>query len=271
MIDSNGLNHHKDGKYKAFNINHLYFKDLTEEKCWLLGLFASDGCISSNNVISLCQTEQEDLIKYIKNILDFEGNIIKSKTLSGKYSYGIYFTSKKLQKDFAKYNIVPKKSLIYEFPKKIPSIFIKDFIRGYIDGDGCITESSNAKGSKYLSVSFVGTENFIKSCKELIPFKSKIRKIKHANNCYELRWNGRFACEFGEWLFLNKKIYKSKKTLFFIDYIENKRKNTLWFKRNQIKILGLKYIKEGKPVLEIANQLDVAFQTVYKWKNESKT
>ena len=80
----------KNGKYQAYDVNHNYFDHLTAEKCWLLGLFASDGCVSKNNVISIQQTEQEDLIQYIKNILLFNGNVIKIMTASGKYAYGSY-------------------------------------------------------------------------------------------------------------------------------------------------------------------------------------
>jgi intein-encoded DNA endonuclease-like protein len=40
----------------------------------------------------------------------------------------------------AEYNIVPNKSKIFTMPlDKIPDKYIWDFVRGLMDGDGCIT------------------------------------------------------------------------------------------------------------------------------------
>lgn len=69
-----------------------------------------------------------------------------------------------LHKTLKSYGCVPKKSLILKFPKE--SIFkssdlIRHFIRGYWDGDGCLTWAD--KEHKVANISVLGTKSFLTS------------------------------------------------------------------------------------------------------------
>lgn len=73
-------------------------------------------------------------------------------------------SNKKLVSDLIKLGCVPCKSLILTFPNK--EIFktddlVKHFIRGYFDGDGCISYSSN----KYYKprCSILGTRSILEN------------------------------------------------------------------------------------------------------------
>ena len=62
-----------------------------------------------------------------------------------------------MKEDLIKHNIIPLKSLILEFPTTLPENLISHFVRGMMDGDGCVFFSE--KHSNYLS--FVSTFEFI--------------------------------------------------------------------------------------------------------------
>lgn len=95
---------------------------------------------------------------------------------------------------------VPNKSLILTFPDL--TIFaerdlVYDFIRGYIDGDGCLS-TDPPKGSRlhpYLKISVRGTENMLLGIQSIFPdFKisSEIDK-RTGNTNYKLHCSGAVA------------------------------------------------------------------------------
>ena len=69
--------------------------------------------------------------------------------------------SVKLSKDIQNLGCVKNKTFLLKFPN-IEEKFINHFIRGYFDGDGCITFNKNSS-----EFSILGTESFCVSCKEV--------------------------------------------------------------------------------------------------------
>lgn len=126
------------------NPNHDFFEVIDcEEKAYLLGLFASDGHIEKrSDYDSYClkyafhkrDAELIDLVnKYIGN-----GNY-KSYPHACSNQVCISITSKKIGLDLAKLGYDNRKTYT---TKSIPSMSkdcMRHFIRGYFDGDGCIT------------------------------------------------------------------------------------------------------------------------------------
>lgn len=97
----------------------------------------------------------EDLthLQKFAKIINFTGNIEQYQKDCRINISGEWFV-KALEKNF---NIVPQKTKILEFPKQIPEEFLPDYIRGYFDGDGCISQANG-----YLHISFTsGSKNFL--------------------------------------------------------------------------------------------------------------
>ena len=56
----------------------------------------------------------------------------------------LYFFSKKIKQDLAYFDIIPNKTYCsVNFVKNIPNKYFIDFIRGFFDGDGCITKCNS--------------------------------------------------------------------------------------------------------------------------------
>mgnify|MGYP002625860766 CR=1 FL=1 len=79
----------------------------------------------------------------------------KNPNWQDQYIFSV--SSPKMKVDLIRLGAIPNKSLILEFPKDIPNDLIRHFVRGYFDGDGCISKNEDR-------CSLVSTENF---CVEL--------------------------------------------------------------------------------------------------------
>jgi hypothetical protein len=67
------------GRFVAYGIDENFFDNLTQEGAWLLGLLAADGCVTDRGIFQFGQTNNKEIVEYVKNILSFEGQIYKSK------------------------------------------------------------------------------------------------------------------------------------------------------------------------------------------------
>ena len=262
-IDENGFSKRK------YTINDNFFDEMSAIQYWLIGLIASDGCKRKHNQIPLYQSGENGLllIKYVSEILNSTYPIRKEKT-SRRDSFGIMFSSVKLVGVLEQYNIVRNKTLSYTLPD-IPEQYFNAFLTGYIEGDGCMTLSKNKADTVYLSVSFVGTESFIKSCQKKIPIKcSQIRKCTNSV-VYEIRWYGEKAIKFCDWLYLHNELYHSYKYQNYIIAKEN-FKYSKKAKYQTIKDEVLNNFKKGnvENIMKYAKSINVPFQTIYKWKKQ---
>lgn len=132
-------------KSTIYSVNHDYFSAIdTEERAYWLGFMYADGYVTKRNVVGLSLA-----IKDLQHLERFKLALqamhpIRQYTSSG-YKEGQYcrlaFPSDKMTNDLERLGCVKQKTLILQFPseQQVPPKFMKDFIRGYLDGDGCIT------------------------------------------------------------------------------------------------------------------------------------
>lgn len=142
--EQNKYNPQNQRKYK---INDLYFSTQNPNMAYLLGFYAADGCVYSNNngiKLTLASIDREFLVT-INKLLESNYPIRDYETQQGYKNSELRFSSFQIKSDFSKYNIVPKKTYNYKFPNNLKKEFYRDFIRGYFDGDGSIsTAGKNA-------------------------------------------------------------------------------------------------------------------------------
>ena len=119
------------GSHKGYyeKINHDYFKVIDDEhKAYWLGFLYADGY----NI--------EELKKDCESIYDIK---YKEVNLNGKIfpCNRLTLYSKEISQDLKKLGCMQKKSLIIKFPteEQVPNSLIHHFMRGYFDGNGCIS------------------------------------------------------------------------------------------------------------------------------------
>lgn len=252
----------RNSKYALYE---TYLDCEKAEKYWFLGLMAADGFIINKNCFGISQSGVfgKELIEYLKKELKYGGPIYSGSTVGENY-YNLTITSNHIVNKLSEYNIVNKKSLIYDFPNINGDDKIRDFIRGYIDGDGSVGVYDNGNGYEYLVISFVGTKNFINNTSKKIPIGfSSVRELI-GENCFEIRWYGKKAVKFCEWLYSNENLYNGYKKNKFINYLKTHNPNFLKYgdKKKEVKELINKNVK----VSEIVKITGIPFQTIYKWK-----
>lgn len=139
-----------------YRVDENYFECIDDEhKAYWLGFMYADGFISNKRKqnsykigMSLSECDKEILDKFNK---DLNSNYpLKRYTPKTEYNsknyYRLLISSNKLAEDLIDKGCITNKTKVLCFPneRQVPSKFIKDFIRGYNDGDGCITIPNNS-------------------------------------------------------------------------------------------------------------------------------
>jgi hypothetical protein len=118
------------------------FSKYTKESCYWAGFLAADGWVSQRRLGCELSAKDENHLYKLRTFLKSNAEITRRTRESYGKSFNycsIHISSVKLVKDLdINFNIVPNKSLVYCHPDNLPGEFIRDFIRGYIDGDGSI-------------------------------------------------------------------------------------------------------------------------------------
>ena len=133
-------------------IRHDIFSKIeTELQAYLLGFYAADGNINEKRKTFRIHLQKQDseLVYLYKDIISpdartFTVNEHKTTGRNGKEvnaheSFGVDITSAKLCNDLVNLCIGYNKSYTDLHIPEIPEDLIRHFIRGYFDGDGCIT------------------------------------------------------------------------------------------------------------------------------------
>lgn len=215
------------------NFNDKIFNCIdTEKKAYWLGFIFADGTISSNPLkenkkkvytfeLSLKQDDINHLEK-LKELLKTPRPIIKSENRCR-----LLVNSKHFWDTLNNYGCTPNKSLTLQFPSE--NIFkekslIRHFIRGYFDGDGCISYSNSEH--TILNMQLLGTKSFLQTLLNYLPEEFKDLTLRHNHNneneeTYLINTSNKKAYRFFIYLYENSKIYLDRKYSRFARYHSN--------------------------------------------------
>lgn len=127
------------GSYNK-TIVHDYFKEIdTPNKAYILGYTSADGSVSSGkNVRFELTSEDVEILEFIKKEMKINTSIHTYKREGRNDTCVLYASSIDLVKDLERYHVVTNKQG-KDFPiPDIPEEYMRDFIRGYFDGDGSV-------------------------------------------------------------------------------------------------------------------------------------
>lgn len=253
--------------HRKYSINDSFFDRCGSLQYWLLGLLAADGSIVAPRYVTLSQSGEHglELIRYINRILRNTAPVRSRKT-KRQDAHSLYFCSEAITVALRKYNIIPKKTQSYTFPESVTEEFIREFIRGYFEGDGSLGAYVRKKSNtKCLTVSMVGTRKFINVAKSKIPVKRGHVRIHSSGSVYEIRWNGRAAIEMCKWMYASPELYETYKTKIFNEYMSNPPAFLNKDKQRNI-IQSVILSNPDINMMEISRTEGVLFQTLYRWR-----
>ena len=203
---------------RIYQYNENYFESIdSPNKAYWLGFLASDGCIAHHDKdnrqdsirLNLQSCDCEILEKLNKELKTTKPIVYYTRKSDGGKYVGVEFSSNKMSSDLQKYNLGYRKTYDYIFPDMIEEKYYRDFIRGFFDGDGCISHSFDINTLYKVNVSISG---FFKNL-------SRIQEILAQNGIEAVftedkREYGDCKDKFGALTFRNK-----KEKMKFLQYI----------------------------------------------------
>lgn len=172
-------------------VNENYFKKWSSEMAYILGFILADGCIIEGTYKGYSgalkfgvHSKDIDILEKIKQQLTSEHKISVVKNAAH-----LAITSQVIVNDLKNLSISYRKSLKEKIPN-IPKQYIRDFIRGVVDGDGSISFDKK----NYPTLSLCGGKNTIAFIRNYFVSKfnlySKITVVKKYENSQSLFYIG---------------------------------------------------------------------------------
>ncbi len=218
--------------YSMYHKNEDYFETInTERKAYFLGFLFADG----NNSVkretaryiqwNLIPADSYMLEEFSLDIYGDKNHVKisslpklvkfpRGKTYKNKGANCITICSQKLSKDLEKHGCIPRKSLVLKFPTTVPGYLMNHFVRGYFDGDGCISKLAKKKKENSIFVcAFVSSSEFIihlsNFLRKYIDVKGHITQKK---KIFQLTIGGNQQAErLCDWLYKDASIFLKRK------------------------------------------------------------
>lgn len=210
-------------------VNEYYFSDIdNEKKAYFLGLIYADGCIKpKSNIVSLCLKKEDSyLLEELKKDMSLGRKIYNHNHKNGKIYCYLSACHHKLVDDLKSIGCSERKTFTCDLPT-LDGKIMRHFIRGYFDGDGCVTHKKY-KESKYASVQICCSELFAKNLKKYLIENINIKSsISTSKSIHCVKMSNNQAIKFLSWIYEESNICMKRKFNKFKDLQEEdiRRKN----------------------------------------------
>jgi len=219
------------GGQRKYSLNEDCLDEIdSEEKAYFLGFFYADGCNSSErNIITIALEEKDkSILEKFQTIVNSNRPLlyIKSKEFGTKKQYTrrpqwvFTVSSKKMSSKLTELGCPKAKSLILKFPSssQVPDKLLKDWLRGFWDGDGTFTFTKNKSNvGGYLSASIATSLDVCENLKIFLEKKLHITSsISPLKNTKVYLFRIGKTCDsikFLNWLYENQSICLERKLI----------------------------------------------------------
>lgn len=198
----------------------------SEPKAYWLGFLYADGWNQANRGaigIHLSIKDRDHLVEFcnfmgldpckIKETQPKLGNI-QGRVINNRGSCTAVVYGRNLSNNLVRLGMTQRKSLTLDFPTdiQVPDSLLRHFIRGYLDGDGCITRSTSKNVTRYRII-FIGTKNFCEGLIKTIPDNISMRlwTRRNATLFYCCISGNQQIKKYLEWLYEDATIFLDRK------------------------------------------------------------
>lgn len=144
---------------RKYNLNFDYFKRWSPQMAYLLGYLFAEGNIHvskarGHRIALQLETTDKKMVALLNQALSYPNPPKFRERKDKKHRQRTYYTaicSKEIANDLEKLGIVPNKNKIME-PPKVPLKYLREFVKGYLKGDGCVkNQKYKNPSSKYVT------------------------------------------------------------------------------------------------------------------------
>lgn len=223
----------KGNKRQLYNEDYFELID-TEDKAYWLGFLMADGCVykgqdkySYRLQINLSYVDIEQLnnfqndigSNYTITIKENNSKLIKRK--ENKEIALLKVNSTKMCKDLMQKGMLPKKTFNEHFPFIDESLY-SHYIRGYFDGDGCIS-CNTSKNTNQWSFEIIGGMQSIVNMYDIIPVSCNLYRME--SRCSQPLYKLSVVkiedlLKLEKWLYSNANRYLVRKRKKFIEMLK---------------------------------------------------
>lgn len=234
----------RSNKYNSrkYHCNSNIFSEIdTEEKAYWLGFLYADGCIMKSDynayIVSLALglKDREHLRKF-QSFLNTNYPIhdyMSTGNTHHPYSR-IAIRDNKIALDLINHGVFLRKTEDLKFPLDLPNNLMSHFIRGYFDGDGCLTGHLDKNKHMRWYLKFCGTMDMMNGIQNhILHFKlynkpvALTKRYKNNVNNYNLEIGGnKQVGEILNYIYRDATIYLERKYQKYLTMIENKGEQT---------------------------------------------
>jgi intein/homing endonuclease len=134
----------------------------TPEAAYILGFYIADGCLNGNKFVITLNEKDKEILEKIRDYMSPITKLIYKKETINKQGivshpmYSFAFACKEIVSCLENLGLGKNKTYLSKSIKNIvPKELMWDFIRGYWDGDGCISSSNVTKNVKETSYNYI--------------------------------------------------------------------------------------------------------------------
>jgi len=206
-----------------YSFNEKIFQSDSEESFYLAGFIAADGAIQNRKYSKILKIsislKDIDHLEKIKKLFDSNNPIKIYTSKEGYKCCQISLVSKTVCNDLEKFNVINNKTFLYTFPKFILNHPLSNhFMRGYLDGDGCLRLIKLQKDRTIQQAHFSvrGTYEFLHNYNAILERECDINintnRVKTYDSTFVINFNGnRQVKNIVEFLYKNASIYLDRK------------------------------------------------------------
>ncbi len=201
------LKRRKTGPKRTIEIDDYAFSKPNNSNCYWAGFIAADGNVSGNSLsMHLSNIDYNHLEKF-SNFVKLKNSEIFVRKNGVNDGCLVRFRSDRITNDIKDiFNIIPNKSLVLQPPNIYKDNHIRHYIRGYFDGDGCLSRNSNTKNMSFeiYSGSYIILDWILKNIKNNVNVNKNIMVRCKSGNCYRFGFYGnRQVPLIMKWLYKN--------------------------------------------------------------------
>lgn len=226
------LPHDKYPRNRKYNIDDSFFKDInTEAKAYILGFIAADGHMDNvkNCIIISLKDSDYELLEKIRGAMCSTHPIVRHIKATNPYKKytrqilekcSISFNGKELIKPLIQMGLQSNKTytLSSDIIKYVPEFLVRHFLRGYFDGDGCISWNKRYKSGDKSTIHVAGNYEFLNNTfNKYFPTKCTLRLYKKSRQCYDYTIQDKYqVLKFLSYLYNDSTIYLQRKYNLFL-------------------------------------------------------